>query len=90
MGGLSQSVKKGKFVTKIFFQILLNEVLKVLEKWYADIKTNKNNNKKKKIWWLYLTNFYKKVASKLELQHKKGMHFSFNFGWYSIDFAIVR
>ena len=31
-GCLSKSVEKGKFVMKIFFQILLNEVLKVLEK----------------------------------------------------------
>ena len=30
----SKSVKKGKFVTKIFFQIMLNEVLKSCGKWY--------------------------------------------------------
>ena len=29
-----ESVKKGKFVTKILFQIMLNEVLKSCEKWY--------------------------------------------------------
>ena len=31
-GGLSESVKKGKFVTKIFFQIMLNEALKSCRK----------------------------------------------------------
>ena len=30
--GLSGSAKKGKFVTKFFFQIMLNEVLKICEK----------------------------------------------------------
>ena len=30
--GLSESVKKGKFVTKIFFQIILNEILKICVK----------------------------------------------------------
>ena len=30
--GLSQSVKRRKFVTKIFFQIILNKVLKTCEK----------------------------------------------------------
>ena len=29
---LSESFEKGKFVTKIFFQIMLNEVLKTCEK----------------------------------------------------------
>ena len=32
--GLSESVKKGKFVTKILFQ-MLNEVLKICEKCYC-------------------------------------------------------
>ena len=34
LGGLSESVKKGKFVTKIFFffHVMLNEVLKICEK----------------------------------------------------------
>ena len=35
-------VKKTKFVIKIFFQIMLNEVLKSWKKWYtsADVKAN--------------------------------------------------
>ena len=28
----SESVKKGRFVTKIFFKIILNEILKICEK----------------------------------------------------------
>ena len=31
-GWFSESVKKGTFVTKIFFQTMLNEVLKTCEK----------------------------------------------------------
>ena len=45
-GDFSKLVKKGKFVTKIFFQIILNEVLKICT---ADVKTNKmkrNRNKR--------------------------------------------
>ena len=34
VGRLSESVKKGKFMTKIFFQIMLNEVLKICKNWY--------------------------------------------------------
>ena len=34
MSELSESIKKGKFVTKIFFHIMLNEVLKICGKWY--------------------------------------------------------
>ena len=38
---LSESVKKGKFVTKIFFQIMLNEILKSHMKMIsADVKAN--------------------------------------------------
>ena len=44
--GLREFVKKGKFVTKkFFFQIMLNEVLKVCEMISADVKANKNNKK---------------------------------------------
>ena len=49
MGGLSKSIKKGKFVTEIFFSDIdeLNEVLKILEKLYLLmekklIKTKRN------------------------------------------------
>ena len=38
--GLSESIRKGKFVMKMFFFIwlMLNEVLKICEKWYLLIK----------------------------------------------------
>ena len=32
--------------------------------------------------------FYKEVPSKLEIQYKKWMYFSFDFGWYSIRLGI--
>ena len=32
VGGLNETVKKGKLVTEIFFQIMLNEVLTICEK----------------------------------------------------------
>ena len=43
----------------------------------ADIKANKNNNKLK-IWWLYLTNFYKKQEPS---KHEKGHAFFVRFFW---------
>ena len=52
-GSLSESVNKGKFVTKIFFQIFLNEVFRKMMP--ADAKANRNK-KKSKMWWLHLTN----------------------------------
>ena len=33
-GKLGESVKEGKFVTEILFQLILNEVLKSCKKWY--------------------------------------------------------
>ena len=52
-----------------------------------EVKPNKNN-KKWKIWWLYsciLKNFYKKyIPSKLEMECKKDIHFSLDFGWFSV------
>ena len=51
---------------------------------FADVKANKSN-KKQKIWWLYLSDFYKKyLPSKFETKCKRGMCFPFDFGWYSI------
>ena len=32
--------------------------------------------------------FYKEVPSKLEIQYKKQMYFSFDFGWYSVRLGI--
>ena len=40
----------------------------------ADIKASKNN-KKYKIWWLYLTNFYKKFLQNLKYNLKKHIFF---------------
>ena len=41
-------------------------------------KLNKNNNEiKRRFWWLYLTNFYKKLPLKLEMQFKKDMYVFF-------------
>ena len=36
----------------------------------ADVKANKNNNKQK-IWWLYLTNFYKRYLQNLKYNVKR-------------------
>ena len=36
----------------------------------ADVKDNKNK-KKLKIWWLYLTNFYKKYLQNLKYNVKR-------------------
>ena len=52
----------------------------------ANVKADIN---KQEIKYLvaYLTNVYKNY---LEIQDKKGLYFSFNFGWYSIHLDIVR
>ena len=45
---MNETIKKGKFVTKIFFHIMLNEVLKMYENTEmtsVDVKANKNNKK---------------------------------------------
>ena len=64
-GGLSEPIKIGKFVTKIFFSDNVEWNSKYFwKKISADVKANKNNNK---------------VPSKLEIQCKKGMYFSFDF-----------
>ena len=34
--------------------------------------------------------FLQEVPSKLEIQCKKGIYFSFDLGWYSIHLDIVR
>ena len=45
--------------------------LEICEKWYipADVKDNKNK-KRLKIWWLYITNFYKKYLQNLKYNVK--------------------
>ena len=52
LGGLSESVKKGKFVTKIFLSDNVES-------------SSKRNNKKQKVWWLYLINYVKPDQSNL-------------------------
>ena len=64
MGGLSKSVKKGTFVTKIFFPDIVERSSKNFRK---VIPANKN----KKIWWLYLPNFHKKYLQNLKYSVKK-------------------
>ena len=34
--------------------------------------------------------FLQELPSKLEIQCKKGIYFSFDFGWYFINLDIVR
>ena len=62
--GLSKSVKKGTFVTKILFPDIVERSSKNLRK---VIPANKN----KRIWWLYLTNFHKKCLQNLKYNLKK-------------------
>ena len=48
VGGLSESVKKGKFVTKIFFSDNVEWSSKILWKMIsADVQANKNTKKEK-------------------------------------------
>ena len=61
--GWDESVKKGKFVTKIFFQIVLNEVLKVIKKMLsAHIKTDEKQKIKELVAASY--NFLQKYLLK--------------------------
>ena len=41
--------KKGKLVKNIFFEIMLNKVLKGCEKWFLDVKANVNKAIRNKI-----------------------------------------
>ena len=69
--GVRESIKKGKFVTKISFSDNVEWSSKNLWKMIsADAKANKNNNKQK-IWWLYLTNFYKRYLQNLKYNVKR-------------------
>ena len=54
----------------------------------ADVKANKNNKQIKDLALPY--KFLNDVTSKLEIQYERGMYFSFDFGWYSVHFDIVR
>ena len=72
---MSESVKKGKFVTEVFFQIMLNEVLNICEK-SADVKANVKQNEIKLKELVAVSSyavsiFIKSTPSKLEIQCKK-------------------
>ena len=80
--GLSESVKKGKLVEKIFFSDNVQWSSKNMWKTMsADVK----QQEVKRSGGLS----YKEVPSKLEIQGKKGVYFSFDFGSYSIHLNIV-
>ena len=82
-------LKKENSLQKSFFSDIAEWNSKSFRKRIpADVRANKN---KKEIWWLHLTNFYKKYPQNLKYNVKKvAMHFSFDLGWYSIHFDIVR
>ena len=61
-GVMSESIKKGKFVTKIIFQIMLKS-----EKFVR--------KKRNKVTGDSILQIFTKVPSKFEMQFKKGMHF---------------
>ena len=64
--GLSESLRKGKFVTKMFFpdaEWSSKNLRKIIS---ADVKANKSN-----WWWFYLTNFYKKYLQNLKYSVKR-------------------
>ena len=62
--GSNESIKKGKFVTKIFFSDVEWSPKYFWKMISADVKSYKNN-KIWKIWWLYLTNSFKKYLQNL-------------------------
>ena len=66
MGGLSESVRKENLWWKSFIHITLNEVLTICEKWYLDVKINKNN-KKKRSGGSILQIFIRHIPTKIEI-----------------------
>ena len=72
---------------KIFFQIILDEVPKTCNKIIsADVKPDVKQQEIKELVVVFSNFLY--VPSKLEIQCKTWMYFSFNFTWYSIQFYI--
>ena len=55
---------------------------------YSDQKVSKNKNKR--YGGCILQVFIRNVPSKLEIQCKKGLYFSTDFGWYTIHLDIVH
>ena len=88
-GGWVNPLKKNSW-RKSFLQIILNEVLKICEKWYMFwcklIKTTRNIRSGGALSY----KFFKDACSKLEIKYKRGIYFSFDFGWYSVHFDIVH
>ena len=60
-GVRSNPLKKENLWWKYFFQVMLNEVLKICEKMISA----------ENIWWLYLRNFYKKYLQNLKQNVKR-------------------
>ena len=54
----------------------------------ADVKANVKQQEIK--LFAILFKFSSEAPSKLEIQSKNCVHFSFNFGWYSIQLDIVH
>ena len=90
-GGLGKSVKKENLWRKYFFSDIVEWSSKYFWKIIpADAKANKNKrNKRCDGSILQIFEYLSKVPSKLEIQCKKGIYFSLDFGCYSIHFNIV-
>ena len=54
----------------------------------ADVKSNIKQEIKDLVAATY--KLLQEVPSKLQIQYKKGVHFSFDFGWYSIQLYIHK
>ena len=79
MGGLGESVEKGKFVMKIFVQ-MLNEVIESSKKLIsANVKADVKQQEIKELVAVSF-DFSLKVSSKLEIPCKLDIFFKFNFG----------
>ena len=66
-----------------------DEVLKTYKRQSTDLKADVKQQEIKELVAVSC-NFLQEVPSKLDIQCKTGMHFSFNFAWYSIKLDIVR
>ena len=57
----------------------------------ADVKATPNKTTRNKRSVVVVSfKFLQELPSKLEIQCKKGMYFSFDFGWYFINLDIDR
>ena len=83
--GLNESDKKGKFMTKIFFQIMLNKLLKCCKNISADVKVEVKQQEIKELVAVNYS-FLQEVSSKLEIQYKKGV---FNLTLLGISTSLI-